>query len=199
MARPPKAEKKSLARRIGTTSLLPTLLIVCEGKTEKVLLEKLRGHWGIPTARVRVDGQAGVPSTIVRLAKDEQSRFDETWVAFDRDEHPCWRQAIDHALTAELKLAITNPCVELWGILLHQDHAAPLDRHQAQRLLKQIHPGYDHEKSPFFSLEVVLEHHEEADTRARAICRFADEMDEPYRCPTTRFHELVARLKELKR
>ncbi len=198
MARPPKPRKRRLARQTGTIGLLPTLLIVCEGKTEKVLLEKLRGQWRIPSATVHVIAEAGVPSTVVKHAKSKQRGFDETWVAFDRDEHPCWSQAIDHALKAQLKLAISHPCVELWAILLHQDQTAPLDRHEAQRLLKKIHPGYDHEKSPLFSMEVVLEHHEAADTRARAICRFAEEMDESYRCPTTRLHELVARLKALK-
>ncbi len=46
-------------------------------------------------------------------------------------------------------------------------------------------------------LQVVLAHHEDARMRARALCEYAERMKEPYRCPTTRFRELVARLKEL--
>lgn len=197
MAKTPKA-RRGLGRTTGTVDLLPKLLIVCEGKTEKVLLDQLRRRWRISSVEVRVDGEAGVPSTVVSHAKTQRRKYGETWVAFDRDEHPCWSQAIDHALTAKLGLAISNPCIELWAILLHQDQSAHLTRHEAQRTLKKLHPDYDHEKSPFISIDVVLEHHEEADRRARAICRFADEMGEPYRCPTTRFHEIVARLKALK-
>lgn len=45
----------------------PRLLILCEGKTEKRLLDQLRGHWRISSADIKICGEVGVPDTIAGL------------------------------------------------------------------------------------------------------------------------------------
>ena len=40
------------------------------------------------------------------------------------------------AVKAGVKLALTNPCFELWAITLHSDQRAYLHRHEAQRILR---------------------------------------------------------------
>lgn len=51
---------------------------------------------------------------------------------FDIDEHPNVAQAIDKAHANGIRLAVSNPCLELWFILHFEDQTAYLDRHTAQ-------------------------------------------------------------------
>lgn len=186
-----------LGRKHGLRSLLPRILVVCEGKTEQKLLEGLRGHWHIPSVSVLVVGQAGVPVTVVKRAKDARKGFDEVWVVFDRDEHPSWANAIDQATANKFQLAVSNPCVELWGLLLHVGHTAHIDRHKAQQTLSQHHPDYHHDKNPYFDLDTVLQYIDVAHARAEQLLKLFEAEEDPYRCPTTRLHRLLARIAEL--
>jgi hypothetical protein len=43
---------------------------------------------------------------------------------FDRDEHPNFARAIDLADRHGIKLAMSNPCLELWFILHFEDQTA---------------------------------------------------------------------------
>lgn len=114
MARPPK-RSASLHRRHSQVEQLPTWLVVCEGKTEKSLLTQLRGRWRIPSITVEVIGQVGVPRTIVDHAKDRCDQFDQVWVVFDRDEHPCWSDAIQKAKDNGFRLAVSNLALSCGG------------------------------------------------------------------------------------
>lgn len=206
MARRRFPPSKSLARTHGQHELPPSLIIVCEGNTEKQLLDGLRGRWRIPSAKIELVGQAGVPSTVVTRAKElhdaHRSRFGksspvEVWVVFDRDAHSCWRKAIQRAQTLNFQLAISNPCIELWAILLHREHSAPVERDVVQRHLSQLHPDYHHDKNPYLNLDVVLKNFGRAHTRATELQRRATEAGDPHYNPTTRFSALLERLQSL--
>jgi hypothetical protein len=186
-----------LGRKHGLRPLLPRILVVCEGKTEQKLLEALRGHWHIPSVSVLVVGQAGVPATVVKRAKDERKGFDEVWVVFDRDEHPSWAGAIEEANANKFALGVSNPCVELWGLLLHVNQTAHIDRFKAQQMLSQQHPNYHHDKNPYFDVATVLKHIEVARARAEALLNLFETQEDRYRCPTTRMHHLLARIAAL--
>lgn len=188
-----------LSRRTSTRDLVPRLLVVCEGKTEKKILCELRGHYRIPSVSVEVLGQVGVPKTIVEKAKEKTSSFDEVWVAFDRDEHPEWKGSIEKALRLKMRIAVSNPCVELWGLLLHGDQGAYLEREKAQSALSKVHPKYHHEKNPYFELEDVLQLAAGAHRRAELLIDSRITDDDPFGNPSTRFHLLVARVIELGR
>jgi hypothetical protein len=145
-------------------------------------------------------GQQGVPETVVEEALKEQRKHTprpEVWVVFDRDEHGSWLAAIHRAQALGFKLAVSNPCFELWGLLLHRDHTAPIHRHQAQRDLAQLHPGYHHDKSPWFDIDTVLAHLDDAPRRSATLARRAQEAGDPRGNPTTCFSDLVVRLKAL--
>lgn len=148
--RPPPTVPK-LRRTIGTIVPEPSVLALCEGNTEARLLEQLRAHWRIPGLRVRVEGSLGDPRNVVRVARDRRhgdtGHHVEVWVVFDRDEHPHWSSAIDRARALGVGLAISNPCFELWALLLHREQTAHIHRHAAQRALKRLHRGYDHARS----------------------------------------------------
>lgn len=193
-------DSRSTRRREGHIHSKPVLLMVCEGKTEATVLDALRQRWRIRTASVLLIGQAGVPRSIVAKAKQvsREKKPDEVWVVFDRDTHLSWDSARDQALALGFKLAISNPCIELWGLLLHQDQFAALDHHTAQSKLARVHAGFHHKSSPYFRLELVLKGRDEAQRRAKALQTRADSNDDPFGCPTTTFSALIARLEALR-
>ncbi len=130
------------------------LVIACEGKTEERLLTALSGHLRIPAKQIEVSGQQGVPRTVVdaaekmrdeqlaKLPRREQATVPlQTWAVFDRDEHESWLEACNAAAGKRIELAISNPCFELWGILMYQDQTAHIHRHEAQRVLSGLHPA----------------------------------------------------------
>ncbi len=174
------------------------LVAVCEGKTEAALLEGLRKRWKIGRRSVHVEGEHGDPSNVVQVTLDKMQRGDrhiEAWAVFDRDEHHHWSSAIDRARAVGIRLAISNPCFELWAILLHRDQTAHIHRHEAQRLLKKLHAGYDHARNPHLSLDVVLGALDVADRRCSELSRIASANDDPHRNPSTSFGELVRSLR----
>ena len=207
MARRSPPSSRSLHRTSGQRDLPPSLIIVCEGKTEKKVLDGLRGRWRIACAKIELIGEAGVPATVVTKARallqEHRSRYGkgssvEVWVVFDRDEHPCWKTAVDQARRLKFESGVSNPCVELWGILLHQEQQAHIERHVAQRLLSRIHPGYHHDRNPYFDLDAVERCFEDASRRATALQRRAAEGNDPLRNPITSFPQVIKRLKSLK-
>ena len=82
---------RPLKRGHGHIQQLPTLVFVCEGKTEQRVLESLRARWRVSSAWLKVVGEVGAPKTIVERARAETA--DEKWVCFDRDEHGTWSSA----------------------------------------------------------------------------------------------------------
>lgn len=172
----PRIGTRSLERSTGTRTIPPKLLILCEGKTEKQLLEQLKGHWRISSADIKIHGEVGVPDTIVRKADElrkargaKKSQWPETWAVFDRDDHKRYYEAIRYAESKDIRLAHSNPCLELWGILLYRDQTADLHRHTAQRELEQLHPGYHHKKNPYLKINEVLDRLEAIPMVARRL------------------------------
>jgi hypothetical protein len=183
------------------------MIVVCEGKTEAELLKGLRGRWRIASASIEIEGQRGVPSSVVQYAeklrgahsKGQRGEKVEVWAVFDRDSHPCWADAIRRAAEIGVHLASSNPCFELWAVLLHEDQRAYLERWDAQRRLQALHPKYHHEKNAFIDLEVAVARLDEATRRAAEIRRRAEADGEPWKNPVTRFDALVERLREIAR
>ncbi len=125
-----------------------SILVVCEGeKTEPDYL----AHWQRKyrkTVTVEVVKAAGVPTTLVsdalersRIAKREARKgggdvYDSIWVMFDHDDHHDVRAQVDRAEQAGLRVAFSNPCIELWFLLHFKDQTAYIDRARAQSLCR---------------------------------------------------------------
>lgn len=100
--------------------------------------------------QVTIDERHGAPATLVDHAsqiKKTELRIekrgggpahDEFWCVFDIDEHVNIPAAIDKAHANDINLAITNPCIELWFILHHQDQFAHIERGRAQSRWKEL-------------------------------------------------------------
>jgi len=168
------------------------VVIVCEGETERQILTQLRQHWRVASARVEIVGSVGDPKRIVEEAKRKAKEFYRgdrpiVVVVFDRDSHTRWAEALDQARALGFVVAVSNPCVELWGLLLHRDHTASIEPAAAQAALAQVHPRYHHRRHPYFDLGVVLEGLAAARARAELLAKLAREGQDPWRNPTTWF------------
>jgi RloB-like protein len=157
----------------------PSILIFTEGsKTEPIYLT----HWQrLHRDRVRVvfDAFHGAPLQLVEHAairRAEELRrarrgladaHDEYWCVFDVDEHPNIGRAVDLAAANGVSVAVTNPCIEMWFLLHFHDHAAAIDRGDAQRKSSDL---LGCGKVPTqAALKDLVDRYEEARRRARAL------------------------------
>ncbi|MDP1858854.1 MAG: RloB family protein [Gemmatimonadaceae bacterium] len=148
---------RSLDRRGPSRDPLPFLLIVCEGEvTEPEYLERFRRHFVNRLVKIEVCGGGGFPKTLVeraqelrsvaeraaRTARDANLEFDEVWCVFDVDEHPKLQDALQQARDHNIRVAISNPCIEIWLLWHFEDHASHIDRRVLARRLRTFIPGY---------------------------------------------------------
>jgi hypothetical protein len=131
--------KRDLTRRSAVRTASETFLIVTEGKTERAYFEGLRVRLGLATIEVKVvDPDVTDPMGLVSKAKDLRSKraqdvqtdstlvpFDNAWVVFDLEaphgpRRPQAASAIDHAHTANVDCAPSDPSFEYWLILHHE-------------------------------------------------------------------------------
>ena len=99
---------------------------------------------------VEIDPYRGAPLQLVeraveakRIETREEKRgrgrpHNQIWCVFDRDEHPNFVQAIDLANRHGIRLAISNPCIELWFILHFENRTTYLERQAAQRRAAEL-------------------------------------------------------------
>lgn len=72
-----------------------------------------------------------------RKSEREQRRgggrtYDEVWCCFDVDAHPGLNEVETIARAHDIRLAVSNPCMELWFLLHFENQTAYLDRWAAQ-------------------------------------------------------------------
>lgn len=145
-----------LRRRKPSREPLPRILIVCEGiKTEQGYFNHQRQLYRAVIEMDIISG--GTPRTLVQRAverkksaerearrqRDANLRYDEVWCVFDVDEHPYLPEAKLQARDNQIRVAVSNPCFELWILLHFRDHTAFIDRAVLQRACREHLPGYE--------------------------------------------------------
>jgi hypothetical protein len=149
-----RAGARSLKRKVATRRPRKTLVVFCEGeRTEPEYLDALKRQPSVRDVaavdlRVEIGHGGSVPRTLVAMATeariramDEEAEIDEFWCVFDVEwprNHPGLGDAVQQARVNGIKLAVSNPCFELWLILHFQDHGSWLDNNQARRLRRQL-------------------------------------------------------------
>jgi hypothetical protein len=123
------------------------LLVVCNGqRTEPDYFRGLKAHLRNPAVQIRLKAKICAPRDLVeharKIAPAGGDEFDEVWCVVDSDEFDL-EPAVALAAKLDVRLAVSNPCFELWLLLHHQDCTAPLCDAKAvlRQLAKQI-PGY---------------------------------------------------------
>jgi hypothetical protein len=174
----------------------PLVLIVTEGAvTEPDYLKGFVKSCQNPRVRIEVKEAAGVPRTVVEIAKekkraaenlarrheDENLRYDKIWCVFDIDQHPRISDAKEMARNNGMEVAISNPCIELWLFLHFSEPPGCIDRHEMQSRLKQHIANYD----KHVNYSDYANGHDDAAKRARRLDDVAEEVGEPGRNPTT--------------
>jgi hypothetical protein len=127
-----------------------SLLVVCEGTTEQEYIDELSRHIGNPSVQIRFCRDRGSPDKIIELAQHEirdqaanrNPRFDEVWCVFDRDSHDYFNGAIQTAIDRGYKLAVSNPCIELWLLVHHRQSPGQRHRDDVHDMLKRHDKGY---------------------------------------------------------
>lgn len=131
-------------RRASHNARRRQILVFVEGKRteERYVVDWSRRHRS--DVIMVIDPLRGVPTSLIDAAVDRQRqekrdeqrgrgrRFDEIWCVFDVDEHLNLDRVFDLARRHEIRLAVSNPCLELWFVLHFEDQWAWIHRHQAQ-------------------------------------------------------------------
>lgn len=129
-----KKQQKAWLRKPKTSKYIiekveqnKTVLIVCEGQTEKLYFESFE-VLGLTVKAIDLGGQAGlalieVTTSIVQSANVD---YDEIWCVFDMDVHKGqsefadYDNAINKASELHYKVAYSNDAFELWFYLHYQ-------------------------------------------------------------------------------
>jgi hypothetical protein len=142
-----KRKSRPLTRRPPRLHPRKRILVICEGaQTEPSYFSGLKNVEQARAVEVEIDDSGGVPKTLVeraverkrsasraaRSVKDQNLLYDEIWCVFDVDEHPKLEDSKQQALAHAIKLAISNPCFELWLLLHFRDHRSSIERHLLQ-------------------------------------------------------------------
>lgn len=138
------------SRRSSSLRVRRHILIVCGGtRTERDYFEGLRKARPNPMVRLTVLSKGIAPEQLVRHAKRLGDGHDEIWCVVDTDEFDIAKAA---RLADELgvRLAVSNPCFELWLLLHFDDHRGATRSYKELRpkLIKHV-PGYDKARIDF--------------------------------------------------
>lgn len=207
----PGAGKKPLRRRVATLRPRKTFLIICEGeRTEPEYLDALKRQRSAREAAavdIRVETGRGVstPRQLVDIALAARQRalgegaeIDEFWCVFDVEwpiNHPGLRTAIEKAESNGVRLAVSNPCFELWLILHFRDYTAWLDSHEACRIRRGLDGSPDKGLNAAKYMPNVAA---AADRAANLDMRHErDDVTFPHTNPSSGMHLLVAAIESL--
>jgi hypothetical protein len=134
------------------------LLVVCGGvRTEPAYFRGLKRYARNPAIEIRVRSKGWAPSDLVKYARSiapiGADEFDEVWCVVDRDEFNLEATVIC-ATKLDVRLAVSNPCFELWLLLHHDDCTAEMGdaKRVLQRLARKV-PGYQKNELRFADFE----------------------------------------------
>jgi hypothetical protein len=197
----------SLDRRLSKVKPLSQIVAFCEGATERRYLDEFATFVGRRLVEVHVVPSVGVPKTVVTRCIEEYEKlsclarrrnadsFDKqfsVWAVFDRDDHTCYDEAIELALQHDIKLAYSNPCIELWALLHCEEWGdRPTDQHEMQKRLSVAMRGYNHRTAPYFVFSLMAETYAIARARAMFLSKCRHDLQDLYGCPSTSLYELT--------
>jgi hypothetical protein len=148
--KPRRPRGGSPERRVTKAAVRREILVFTEGRVTE---QQYVVHWHRRCREhvlVTVDAFHGGPLQLVehavrakKLAARESRRgrgraYDEIWCFHDVDDHERRAEAAVLAKAHGIKLAVSNPCIELWFILHFEDQTAHMERDAAQSRSKKL-------------------------------------------------------------
>ena len=205
-----KRHSRPLGRRAPRLQPRQRLLVLCEGKvTEPLYFQAFKHEHRNQLVQVEVMPDCGVPKTLVEHAVERKKqalreakkygdsflKYDEVWCVFDVDVHPNLEEAKNQARDNGLRVAISNPCFELWLLLHFQDQRAHQERAHIQAACRGHLPEFNKEV-PYDRVQPL---YAEAVRRASELDRWQTEQGRPGGNPSTDVYKLTERIVELAR
>jgi hypothetical protein len=202
MPSPRRNRERREARRAPFREPRQLILIVCEGsKTEPQYFNKFSKSVHNQLVELLIVREHGVPRTLVETAKqrkseaivaarqekDENLVFDSIWCVFDMDTHPNVADAKEMSRDNDIRLAVSNPCFELWLLLHFRDHPGMKSHTDVKAMLATFVADYD--KSIDYAR--YSDGYEQAVERARRLDEAAEKANEAGRNPTTGVYKLT--------
>jgi hypothetical protein len=185
----------------------PRILVVSEGEyTEPDYLRGFAKACRNPRVTVEIAPEHGVPKTVVEVArdykkeaemearreKDDNLAYESVWCVFDIDDHPRVGEAQVMARDNDIRLAISNPCIELWLLLHFRDNPGMQHRAKIENMLKKHVPDYD----KHVDYETYSAGYEQAVVRAKQLDKLAENANQPGNNPTTGVYRLTELIRD---
>jgi hypothetical protein len=200
-----------LSRRLATRLPKKRFILYCEGKnTEPGYFRALSQRFRDALITIEAIGDVGDPSRIAERAITRATQLglvgnkrrpansfeaaDEVWAMFDRDEHEHFAGACARCTQKGIRIAISNPCFEVWLILHFSDFDRPEHRREVQRVLRRFCPEYDPNRRKELNFQDALDNLSQAEERAELLVRRREAQGDPLGSPCTTVHELTRRI-----
>ncbi len=171
----------SRARKPNTRNITSTFRIYTEGQeTEPNYVKgyiddylRQKGFFGYRIIARKPKDHS--PYGLLTAAKAEMEEGDEVWLIFDRDDHKKIPQTFAEAKNANIKIAFSSICFEIW-ILMHFEyttrHYTCYEELKSDKLLKYL-PEYEKSASSLFRNAAGLngERLQKAIDNAKKLCK----------------------------
>ena len=178
--------------------------VLSEGKVTEPSYLTLWARLNRSNVRLDISDNGMTPAALVRRAKEHLKRnrrkrsdreFDEIWCVFDVDQHPNLAQATNDARQSGIKVAVSNPCFEIWLVLHREEQTAHVDRHVIQQRSDELQLTANKHVLPT-AQPILIDTVETAEQHAKALDRrHADNGSPPRSNPSTDVWRLVDRLR----
>ena len=157
------------------------------------------------SVRLSLPESGMAPETLVDHATQHMRRrrrsrrgdqdFDEIWCVFDIDQHPNVPTSLHNARQSGIKVAVSNPCMELWLVLHAEDQTAHINRRNVQRRASELQLTFG-KGIPDSAWSTLFDEFETARQRAKALDqRHAGNGSPPRSNPSTDIWRLVDRIR----
>ena len=211
--KPSRRNIRKLRRSQASREPRRGFVLFCEGlNTEVEYFKAIRRIYSSTLIQWEIYGGVGVPYTIAEKAierakslgltrhsrskKDSYEKNDQVWAVFDRDDHPQFEEAVANCETANVRVARSNPCIELWLILHEQEFDRYEDRHTMQKILAELRPEYNPGGAKTPDCEDLVKRVDAAERRSETQLRRRAEEDNPYGNPSITVGRLTREIRE---
>ncbi len=204
-----KFRSNTLKRSHPSQEPYARILIVCVGEvTEPVYFNAFCADMGA-NVEIQVLGLGYTPHRLLSEATsrrndaarrargrngDPYERFDETWCVFDVDGN--WIEwdianVISSAKANDIRLAISNPCFELWALMHYERSDGEKTQDEVINRLAKILPGYKKVKSCVLPYTALKDRYQFAADNAQALCAARAQDADEYGNPSTTVQDLT--------